>query len=320
MKMKRHFVFLLLFILCFVPKLAFCGITFDIKFGGSAMTKLSNNVTEMTKQINSGSSQMMKIGSMVICSSLHGKAADLTFSFMGMDFNFRIIAPLLWLSGFTLYILGFFVMLIASFYMFDVAFNLAIFIALLPLSLALWPFAWTKDKFKTVISNIVYYVGIFIFLPLGILIAKQLVVTIMEHAFADEGVDFATAFAEDNSDVLEDNLGLFSFTFIKILVSYIVAIRVIPLLAKDFCNHFFGSALGSPISEKLSQLIATTKKHSLDKIRDYGFNVIGNGAKNAGTKTGQGIRHVGQKTKQGAVAAWRRAGRAVSSIGNWLHN
>jgi hypothetical protein len=318
--MKRHIVFLLLFILCFVPKLAFCGITFDIKFGGSAMTKLSDNVTEMTKQINSGSSQMMKIGSMIICSSLHGKAADVSFSFMGIDFNFRAVAPLLLLSGGILYILGFFVMLIASFYMFDVAFNLAIFIALLPLSLALWPFAWTKDKFKTVISNIVYYVGIFIFLPLGILIAKQLITTIMAHAFADEGIDFATAFAEDNSDVLEDNLGLFSFTFIKILVSYIVAIRVIPLLAKDFCNHFFGSALGSPISEKLSQLVGTTKKYSLDKIRDYGFNVIGNGAKNLGDKTGQGIRYVGQKTKQGAAAAWRGAGRAVSSIGNRLQN
>lgn len=69
--------------------------------------------------------------------------------------------------------------------MFDVAFNLSLSIVLLPIALALWPFAWTRGKLKTVVESIAYYTGLFIFLPLGILIGAQLVVTIIEGAFTN---------------------------------------------------------------------------------------------------------------------------------------
>ena len=56
--------------------------------GGSEIDKLVNEITDMAKEIHRASNSMMKFGDMLICASLHGKAADI-----GIDpvLNIRII-------------------------------------------------------------------------------------------------------------------------------------------------------------------------------------------------------------------------------------
>lgn len=256
----------------------------------TAMEKMVDGVTNMTKIINNASKEMMKIGNLLICNSIHGEAATVKIGVEGFNYSFQFVALDIFISGCILYVLGFFISIIASFYMFDVAFNLSFAIVLLPLVLALWPFAWTKGKLKIVVENITYYTGLFIFLPLGILIGTEIVVTIIENAFGETGT-IQQVFDEDKSDIIRDNLGVFTLTFLKVLVSYLVAMHIIPLMAKEFCNHFFdGALLGSPMDAKLTQVIALVNQKTLGKAAKFGKDVakhqIGKKMKRMGERKG----------------------------------
>lgn len=263
-----------------------------IKLG--ALDELNKNVYDMAKMINEASSEMMKFGDMLMCNALHGEASYMKPSFMGITFEIQLFDPEILLSGCIFYILGFFIMMICSFYMFDVAFNLSICMALLPIALALWPFGWTRDKLKSVIDSIVYYTGVFIFLPLGILISQKLVETVADNAIgaASGGeFDFRSAYNEDKADLIKDNLGIFTLPFLKILLCYVVAIRIIPLMANDFCNTFFGRALvGNPMSQTVSQLTSELKERTIGKMAKYGKDVVkhqlGKQIESAGNKNG----------------------------------
>ncbi len=255
--------------------------------GGSEIGKLVNNITNMAKEIHKASNKMMKFGDMLICASLYGKAAEIGVPFLP---NIRLISLTLFFAGGIFYILGFMIMMIASFYMFDVAFNLVISIMLLPIGLSLWLFAWTKDKVSTIMLNIAYYTGLFIFLPLGILLGKTLVATVIDTALPTGG-DIWNIYNYDQSELLEDHLGIIQRPFLMILLSYILAIKIIPLMADDFCTHFFGAALvGNPMKENLAQLGNMVKKHTIDRAAKYAKDVAkhqtGNAIKNAGEKMG----------------------------------
>lgn len=283
--MKKIFGFLVLFLLLICSANEAFALTFDFgafsfEIGGvriEALNELADNITTIAVKIHNASSQMMKFGDMLMCNALHGEASYLKYQILGLSIDIHFVSVDIYTSGIILYILGFFIMLIASFYMFDIAFNLGIAIVLLPLTLALWPFGWTKEYLKTVIESIVYYTGLFIFLPLGILTAKTLVAEVADNSFADAsyGFSFQEAYAADKSDLIKDNLGLFTLPFFKILLCYIIAIRLIPLFANEFCSHFFGEALiGNPMSEKMSQLVSEFKQRTLNRATKYGKDVL----------------------------------------------
>jgi len=265
-----------LFIVC-VPLKSMAAFKIEFNFKSiTAMYTLKNSVVEMAKKIHKASAQMMKYGDMLVCNAEHGENSFHSLNFMGMSFSVHWTDPLTWSSGWILLILGFFIMVLAAFYIFDVAFNLAISLFLLPICLALWPFGWTKEKLKTNIEGITYYVGIFIFLPLGIIIALKIVQQVFKGtllvgvASREYEISFEEAFKADKSDYIRDHLGIDTFEFWKIFFCYIVALRIIPLMATEFCTHFFSSsAVGNPMSDKLSQGIQVVKKATLGRAAKY---------------------------------------------------
>ncbi len=270
-----------------------------------ALDQLNEQIMGLTEKINTASSQMMKLGDMLICNSFYGAAAKISFSVVGIDIiSIKFMHFGIWLSGIILYVIGFFIMMIASFYMFDIAFNLTIGIVLLPIALALWPFGITRDKLKLVIESILYYVGLFIFLPLGVLMANTIVITVIQDAFG--GVNIKEAFDNDMADIIQDNLSVFTLTFLKVLLCYIVAIRIIPLMAGEFCEHFFGGALvGNPMNEKMTQMSKLAAK-PFQKIGKYGKNVVKH-------QTGKKIQNYG-KNKGGIIGgALERFGKRMAN-------
>lgn len=297
-KMKKfYFLFTVLFSLLFttIDANADLGfgqdVTFDNEMGGESLKFMVDKISEMAKNVNEATSKMMKIGDMLWCSSLHGKAADWSITIGGATiFEFRVIHLGLWFSAAILLALGFMISVVASFYMFDIAFNLGISIILLPLAIALWPFGWTRSKLKQVVESIAYYVGVFMFLPLGIAIANEIIFTVLAALFGNETA-LMEAFKNDQSDLIEEKLSLFTLGFLKVLLSYVVAFKIIPLMATEFCGHFFGESLaGNPINERITQAIAELKKRSVDKLAKYGKDVAkhqaGNLIKKAGKKDG----------------------------------
>ena len=281
-------------------KSLFAGLSFSTMAEEAAKTadgatnetlyKLIMNVRQIALTINNASSQMQKFGDLLNCAALHGKAAEWSVEFLGITlFSKIIIAPLLWLASIVFICIGFIISIATAFYMFDVAFNLCVSISLLPLAISLWPFAWTRGKLKKVIDSIVFYVGVFMFLPLGILVANTLVVTVVQEIL---GVgDLSELFQSDNSDELADKLGIITLGFLKVLLTYLVAFKIIPLFANEFCNHFFGSALlGSPISDRITQSLQKLKKASVDRIGKYAKDVtkhqIGKSIQKMGNKNG----------------------------------
>ncbi len=273
MKKFLRYIFLFLALLFTAPGVMAQGASPEISIAGqeiTAMNNLINGVKKMADQINKATNQMMKIGDMLICNSIYGEAAFR----IKVIIEIKLIAFDIFISGCILYVLGFFISVIASFYMFDVAFNLSLCIVLLPLALALWPFAWTRDKLQPVVEGIAYYTGLFIFLPLGILIGAEIVDTIINASFGQD-TDIKAIFDEDKSDIIRDKLGVFTLTFLKVLVSYLVAMRMIPLMADEFCKHFFdGSMAGQPLSDRISQIVAAVNKRTIGKVGKYGNDVI----------------------------------------------
>lgn len=285
--MKKFLSFILsLFIFCSVSNLAHAGSV-------GALDTLTSQVTTMTKEINTSSSDMMKYAAMLMCNALHGKDAYRSVSAdvigvatVSLQFYFPVLSTLI--SGAVLYAIGFFIMIVASYYLFDVAFNISISLTILPMGFALWPFGWTRDKLKPMIESIVYYTGVFMFLPMGIYIAKLLVKVVV---FETGDFNFEEAFTKDDSQAIADNLGLFSLGFLKAVICYVIAIRLIPLLADDFCSHFFGGALvGTPLGDMAKQAVEKVKKNTVGKLADYGADVAkkqtGDAIKSAGDKDG----------------------------------
>lgn len=269
----------------------------------TALKTLNESVTKMALMINVASSQMMKFADMLICNAKHGAASYFTLSLAVVSITIHLIAIDIFISGVILYILGFFIMLMASYYMFDVAFNIAIALVILPLGLALWPFGWTRDKLKPVIDGIVYYTGVFIFLPLGILIGVRLVEYVANNAL---GMDYETAFEQDQSDLIKDNLGVFTLGFLKILLCYIVAMRIIPLMAVEFCGHFFGEALvGNPINEKITQAMKMLKDKTVGRMGKYAGDV-------AKHQTGEALKGLGDKNGNVLEKSLHNYGKSLS--------
>ncbi len=313
MKNKYLYISLIFLAVAILPFSAYAGILGDteVDFGKlhdakEALADLNKNIMAMAKSINKSSSQMMKLADMLICNSFYGSAANVEFSLAGIDiFSSKFVAFGILLSGLILYVIGFFIMMISSFYMFDIAFNLTIGITLLPLALALWPFGMTRDKLKLVIESILYYVGLFIFLPLGILMANTIVITVIQDAFS--GISIIEAFDQDKAEIIEDNLGIFTLTFLKVLLCYIVAIRIIPLMAGEFCEHFFGGALvGNPMNEKMTQMSKIAAK-PFQKLGKYGKNVVQH-------QTGKTLQNFGNHKDAGILR------RAVGRFGKRLAN
>lgn len=308
--MKKIFHILpVILVLSFLPKDAHANLFSNIVnvivgiFSQSPLDDLSSNIVKLAKMINDSTSEMMKFGDMLICSSLYGSAADVDI--LGIV-SFKVFAPSIFLSGSILYVIGFLIMVMTSFYLFDAAFNLAVSIILLPLALALWPFGWTRDKLKMIISTIVYYVGLFIFLPLGVLMAKELAFTVVRDAFADTAeFSFIEAYNNDQSDLIKDKLGFWCLPFWKILLFYVLALRIIPLMAADFCKYFFDSAIGgSPIMQRLTQMSQSLMKQG-KKAQKFGKDI-------AKHQLGSKIENYGKKHNNFIGAVLSRYGRNMA--------
>lgn len=244
----------------------------------SALDELTDNITNMAGQIYSGSSQMMKYADMIKCYSEHGKGAFYSINLLIFSISVHWIEPWTWMASLILLVIGFLIMMIASFYMFDVSFNIAISLFLLPLALALWPFAWTRDKLKQVLDGIVYYTGLFIFLPLGIAISTSLVTTVIDKTLAAQsgtnGRSFVEIFQDGKSDILQESFSLWSPGFYVLFITYIIAMYIIPLMAGEFCSHFFGSAMvGNPMSDMIKERIKAAKENTLGRAGKYAKDV-----------------------------------------------
>lgn len=275
-------------IICFPIHEAFAVFSFDQLF---ALEELKQNIVEMAYLINAASSKMMKFAHMLLCYANHGEASYGEFSVAGIvSVNVHFVEPETWLSGAIFYVLGFFILMMASFYMFDVSFNLSIALVVLPIGLALWPFGWTRDKLRPMIESIAYYTGIFIFLPLGIVLAANLIKGVADEAISSGGgFNFDQAFAEGKADLIKDNLGITSTGFLKLLICYILAMRIIPMMAGEFCQHFFGGSLvGTPIGDKLNEMVAATKEKTIGRAWKLGKDITKH-------QTGLMIRNQGDK-------------------------
>ena len=253
------------------------------------MQELNDNIVTMAGRIYEGSSQMMKYADMLKCYAEYGKGAYYSIGFWFISITIHWLEPWTYIAAWILLIVGFFIMMIASFYMFDVSFNIAISLFILPIGLALWPFGWTKDKLKPIIESIVYYSGLFIFLPLGITIATTLVRTVINQALESQegtnGRSFEEIFLDGQSDILQESFNLWSTGFYIVLLTYIVALRIIPLMAGEFCKHFFGAPLvGTPMADKIKDGIQALNKQTLGRAGKYAKDV-------AKHQTGQAIKN-----------------------------
>lgn len=275
-------------IICFPVHEAHAVFSFDQLF---ALEELKHNIVSMAYMINAASSKMMKFADMLLCYAQHGEASYAEFSVAGIvSINVHFIEPETWLSGAVFYVLGFFILMMASFYMFDISFNLSIALVILPIGLALWPFGWTRDKLKPMIESIAYYTGVFIFLPLGIVLAVNLIKGVADDAIrSGGGIDFDSAFEQGKADLIKDNLGITSSGFLKLLICYILAMRIIPMMAVEFCQHFFGESLvGTPIGDKLNDMLSATKEKTIGKAWKMGKDITKH-------QTGKMIRDQGDK-------------------------
>ena len=140
--------------------------------------------------------------------------------------------------------------------------------------MSLWLFGWTKDYLKKVIDSITFYTGLFIFLPLGILLAKEIVQAVVDGVIVQH-TNIETLFKEDNADAIKDVFGLFTMSVLKLIICYMLAFKIIPTMADEFCKHFFDKNLaGSPLGDKIKQIVDKTKNAIKKKVGGYAGDVL----------------------------------------------
>jgi hypothetical protein len=85
-----------------------------------------------------------------------------------------------------------------------------------------------------------------------------------------------------------------------------IALKIVPLMACEFCKYFFGDALmGNPIKDKIDQAMQIAKERTIGKAKKYGKDV-------AKHQSGKALENMGNKNGNIVQRTIARAGKNLA--------
>lgn len=255
------------------------------------------NMKSMMVKINQSLGALSMLGQGLRCYSWDIAPLEISAE----PIQLRIIRMNFYIPGMFIGLTAFFLSMAIGMYFIDISFKLGFAVVFLPLSLSLWPFPPTKDKFIENISIVIRNAMLFACISIGISYA---IILISEGILSEGWEDFWTIVDDrlqlaEESDKYNDNMQRFTESFsidttrvLIIIFCLFFAFKIVSSSVTAYLNRFFGEgALGSAenaMHHMGTQAMGTITNATIGKAgrlaRDIAVTQAGRGMKALGNK------------------------------------
>lgn len=217
------------------------------------------------------------------------------------NFNFLLV-------GLAIYIVGIFISMSIGMYFVDISFKIGFAIIFMPISIALWPFPPTKNKFADNLSIIIRNAMLFLLVAIGVSYCVKL---ITEGLFEGGEDAFWDAIANAKNEELTDSFSFFSSHILVVLFSLLYGFKILEGSVNNYLNAFFSDAAfgsESPMHHMGTQAVgiayANTVKPAMSMAKDIathqtGMAIAGLGSGLEKMATADGRQELKQKFSNG---------------------
>ena len=266
-------------------------------FSPEIMVKMQAFMRQIYKEL----SKVFMIGHSLLCYAQ--KVAFLCIGVWGKCFA-KLANLNLFVSGMLIYVVGVLMTMSIGMYFVDISFKLGFAMLFMPVSIALWPFPPTKNKFQENLSIIIRNGMLFTLVAIGVTFA----VTLISNSLLDTGDGrdgweaFWQAIADKKTEVLIDNFAFDRMHFLVVAFALVFGFKILASSVNDYLDYFFSDSVfgsESPMHHMGTQAVGMVAANTVKPAASF----IGDVAK---TQTGRAIAGVGG----GIAALGSKEGRA----------
>lgn len=266
-------------------------------FSPEIMTKMQAFMRQIYKEL----SKVFMIGHSLLCYSQ--KVAYLCIGMWGKCFA-KLANMNLFVSGMLIYIVAVLMTMSIGMYFVDISFKLGFAMLFMPISIALWPFPPTKNKFQENLSIIIRNGMLFTLVAIGVTFA----VTLISNSLLDTGDGrdgweaFWKAIADKKTEILIDNFAFDRMHFLVVAFALIFGFKILASSVNDYLDYFFSDSVfgsESPMHHMGTQAVGLVAANTIKPAASF----VGDVAK---TQTGRAIAGLGG----GIAALGSKEGRA----------
>lgn len=266
-------------------------------FSPEIMTKMQAFMRQIYKEL----SKVFMIGHSLLCYSQ--KVAYLCIGVWGKCFA-KLANMNLFVSGMLIYIVAVLMTMSIGMYFVDISFKLGFAMLFMPISIALWPFPPTKNKFQENLSIIIRNGMLFTLVAIGVTFA----VTLISNSLLDTGDGrdgweaFWKAIADKKTEILIDNFAFDRMHFLVVAFALIFGFKILASSVNDYLDYFFSDSVfgsESPMHHMGTQAVGLVAANTIKPAASF----VGDVAK---TQTGRAIAGLGG----GIAALGSKEGRA----------
>lgn len=287
---------------------------------------------------NQALQSVMMIGDGLMCYAIHVHYHAIEISYIVGSYElFRYPDLGFWLVGAAIYVVGFFMAMSIGMYFVDISFKFGFAIIFMPISIALWPFPPTKNKFGDNLSIIIRNAMLFMLVGIGVSFAVKLI----NAGILADGAEtsFWSAIENDEVEQLTDSFSFFNTHILVVFFSLMYGFKILEGSVNNYLSAFFSDAAfgsESPMHHMGTQLVGmigeNTVKPALSFAKDVATHqtgrAIAGAAKGAGkvftsegrAQIGRGIKNGYNKVKGGITTAAHGISFAVQNPRDAAHN
>ncbi len=310
----------------------------EVKYTGptNIMPKsVMNSLLGAMRVITNTVSEIKVMGNMIMCYSEIEGGGAWHWSLTGWD-NHYTINVFMWLEGCIIWCMGFLLVMAVAYYFLDISFKIGFAVLAIPLVMGLWPFGLTKDKLFIAISIIAKSSAMFAFMALTTFYGIELMnEALLTGGFSGEGgiyesfdkivdrtLENGSDEMEEISKQLNDQLSLFSTSFILLAFATIYTYKLVQKTSSDLVNKFFpDKAFGdsSPMHSGATMMTDFAKKVGMsvsgaNLARDIVAKQSGELVKGGLQKAGSALAHPMKSSRTAAAKAKQTFNRAKGMV------
>lgn len=286
-------------------------------------------------------SKVMIIGHGLMCFAQNAAAFHIPVADVNIpDFSLLI-------SGAVIYVVGALMAMCMGMYFVDISFKLGFAMLFLPVSIALWPFPPTKNKFTDNLSIIIRNAMLFVLVAVGVVFAVVLISNgVLTNSNGTDGwQNFWKAMGDESAqDLVEDSFSFTSLHFLTVAFALIFGFKILASSVNDYLDYFFSDSVfgsESPMhmmgTQAVGMAYANAVKPAAAFVGDVaktqagrgiaglgrgvsmmatseGRSKLGNNIKNAGRSVGNAVIHPRQTYNRAMGALGRGAGKVTGGV------
>ncbi|MDO4162677.1 MAG: cell wall hydrolase, partial [Pseudomonadota bacterium] len=273
----------------------------DISGGGLFDAAILTNMNNMMVNIYKTLGRLYMLGHGLICYSTKVAPVEIMNVIKLVRLNY-------WIPGVLIYMTAFFLSMSIGMYFIDISFKLGFAVLFLPVSIGLWPFPPTKDKFLQNINIVIHNAMLFACAAIGITYAVKLIeegvtggaggieefwqfIDSAERVQAKVSSNADEAFVSNNMENFTKRFAIDTTNILVILFCLFFAFKIVGVSVANYLNRFFGEgSLGSAehaMHHMGTQAMGFATSHTIGAAgkwaRDVAFTQAGRGLKSAGS-------------------------------------